>query len=297
MTNLIRLIFILSLLAFHGFAQTGEPVILSVTYQFKHINDLNKPDKPYQEEMILRVGKTESRYSSWTEELNLKKPANDIGGGNSTLVSGGRYGFVPTVFVQSKGIYDFDLLQYPALHKLSRVVKLGSSNYRIETNLPLIDWKIYQEEKKIGSYTCQKAIGIYSGRSYTVWFAPELPFRNGPWKLWGLPGLILEAKDNKGEVVFLFKELNKGAEKESTAARNARIVRVSEKAFEQASRAFEKDPVGVYQSQLPIGTTEKAQLAFIDDKGNFYYGEEGRKLYDSYKRDLKQRRNNPIEIK
>lgn len=292
-------VLVLVLITLQGFAQKGEPVILSVTYQFKHINDLNKPNKYDEQEMILRLGKTESRYDSWTDEVNRKtlvKSTNN-GNSNSTAKSGGKFSFVPTVFVKGKDIQDFDLLQYPALNKLIRIVTLGSSNYVIETSMPVIDWKVYEEKREIGSYTCQKAIGTYAGRIYTAWFAPKLPFRNGPWKLSGLPGLILEAKDSTGEVAFLFKELNTGESNESTAPRKTRIIKVSEKAFERANEAFEKDPVAVYQSQLPIGTIEKAQIVFTDDKGNFYYGEEGKKLYDSYKKDLKQRKNNPLELK
>jgi GLPGLI family protein len=292
------LVLVLSLSVFQSIAQEGESVILSVTYDFKHIKDLNKPNKPYQQDMILRLGKTESRYGSWTYEVNMKNPikkSNSSGG--SEAKTGGVYGFVPVVFVQSDGVQDFDLLQYPSLDKLVRIVKLGSSNYLIETKLPTINWKVFEENKEIGGYTCQKAIGVYAGRTYIAWFAPKLPFRNGPWKLSGLPGLILEAKDLTGEVSFSFKELNKGDGKESTAPRTTRIIKVSEKAFDRASEAFERDPIAVYQSQLPIGTTEKAQLAFKDEKGVSYFGDEGKKLYDSYKKDLKQAKINPLELK
>lgn len=44
-------------------------------------------------------------------------------------------------------------------------------------------------------YLCQKATTTYAGRTWTVWFAEDLPINAGPWKLSGLPGLIMDAYD------------------------------------------------------------------------------------------------------
>lgn len=76
-----------------------------------------------------------------------------------------------------------------------------------EPKLPVIDWKIESEEKKIGNFTAQKAVASFRGRTYTAWFCPVIPVSDGPWKLQGLPGLILEASDEKGEVKFIFKAI------------------------------------------------------------------------------------------
>ena len=42
------------------------------------------------------------------------------------------------------------------------------------------------------------------GRSYEVWFAPDIPISDGPWKFYGLPGLILEAYDIQHHYEFTF---------------------------------------------------------------------------------------------
>ncbi len=58
-----------------------------------------------------------------------------------------------------------------------------------------VKWQLVEEEKMIGGIPCSKAVGFFKGREYIVWYAPSIAHPEGPWKLGGLPGLILEAYD------------------------------------------------------------------------------------------------------
>jgi GLPGLI family protein len=64
------------------------------------------------------------------------------------------------------------------------------------------------ETKKIDSFICQKAVGNFRGRTWYAWYVKEIPVSTGPWKLHGLPGLIIEASDSLDEVKFIFESLS-----------------------------------------------------------------------------------------
>lgn len=82
--------------------------------------------------------------------------------------------------------------------------KAGSLEYGVYTE-PLggIQWEISDSTKTILGYDCVKAAANYHGRDWTVWFAPDIPLQEGPWKLTGLPGLILEASESTGQHSFV----------------------------------------------------------------------------------------------
>jgi GLPGLI family protein len=70
-----------------------------------------------------------------------------------------------------------------------------------------ITWEISKKTKKIGNYNATLATGSFRGRVYKAWFTYEIPTPFGPWKLHGLPGLILEAEDAEKLVTFNLLEI------------------------------------------------------------------------------------------
>lgn len=66
----------------------------------------------------------------------------------------------------------------------------------------LYKWELGDEERVIGEYTCNRAVLHYGGREWVAWYAPDLPINQGPWKLKGLPGLILSAETTDGAFRF-----------------------------------------------------------------------------------------------
>jgi len=65
-------------------------------------------------------------------------------------------------------------------------------------------WDISPQTLDFNGYKVQKATVIFGGRIWTAWFAPEIKISDGPYKLSGLPGLILKLEDDKGDYKFNF---------------------------------------------------------------------------------------------
>lgn len=104
----------------------------------------------------------------------------------------------------------------------------------VSDRVPAIKWKILSDTKQIGNYKCQKAIGQFRGRKYTVWFSVEVPLALGPWKLGGLPGLIFEASDSTANVSFnLVSIKNKTGEIEFNTSK---LQKKTWKEFEECTR-------------------------------------------------------------
>ncbi|MBQ0021218.1 MAG: GLPGLI family protein [Bacteroidales bacterium] len=66
---------------------------------------------------------------------------------------------------------------------------------RFETTAPAdIRWTLHTETDRVCGMPCQRATATYGGREWTAWFCSEIPSSAGPWRLCGLPGLILRAE-------------------------------------------------------------------------------------------------------
>lgn len=76
--------------------------------------------------------------------------------------------------------------------------------------LPEFDWEMLEGDSVICGYACQKARAVFRGRTWVVWYAMDLPYDDGPWKLRGLPGLILKADDVRGDFAFSAVSIMKG---------------------------------------------------------------------------------------
>ena len=60
---------------------------------------------------------------------------------------------------------------------------------------PDIAWTLNDDTVTIGGYLCQQATCKFRGVAWTVCYTEEVPSSAGPWRLRGLPGLIVKAEN------------------------------------------------------------------------------------------------------
>lgn len=181
-------------------AQKPEMAQAIVHYKFSHIRDTTAKDKPYTENMILFIGQTSSVYKSFdkkTQDALMRKQVED------QMAEQKGSGTMNFKITSSRPTTRAEYYQFASVNKLMRKETLITP-YLIEETMPAINWKISADTASYGTLHCQKATAHFKGRDYTAWFCPDLPFHTGPWKLNGLPGLIVEAYDTNKEVAFKF---------------------------------------------------------------------------------------------
>ena len=178
-----------------------EEAILEVVYSRKAITDTTMRDNRYfLDDVILRIGKNKSMFCGekkiWEDSLlkldrsayhaiwkttyeKDKRAAGFLGGYYGGYVYKDFLGKICT----EKDLFD-----------------MGNWKYREELKTPV--WIVTDSVKTIIGYECIKATTDFKGRQWIAWFAPEIPVSDGPWKLHGLPGLILEAYDKSHDYEF-----------------------------------------------------------------------------------------------
>ena len=80
------------------------------------------------------------------------------------------------------------------------------NGYMYEEPLTMPNWTLHEDTMTVLGYQCKRATTHCFGRDWEVYYAPEIQLSRGPWKLWGLPGLITRATDS--DHYFLFEMTN-----------------------------------------------------------------------------------------
>ena len=169
-------------------------------------DDLNKKDKVRQDEMVLRIGRNSSEFFSlWRRGRDHITDSLTAKGASMNEILTAREKIAYPISVQYYTIYK----NYPEKGTLTHTDNLAMQDYLCTEKMQVPYWEIEQEKTKILGFNCQKASTTFYGRKWEVWFTTEIPVQDGPWKLQGLPGLILQAEDTDKDYCFKCIEIRK----------------------------------------------------------------------------------------
>src|SRR5690606_33230625 len=96
----------------------------------------------------------------------------------------------------------FDRLFFKKDTKLSYTTDLLKTPFIVDDNTLELKWILSNETKTIDGFSCNKANVNLRGRVWEVWYTTSIPISYGPWKFYGLPGLIITATEPSGSFGF-----------------------------------------------------------------------------------------------
>jgi len=170
--------------------QVLEPIELKITYTLHYIFDTAKKEI-VEDIQALEIGKNHAKFYS---VLRAKQ--------DSIFTFPHLYGFSPTRSIpgtaglksNQRRLCDPVFWNYPERGSLFTINYFFNTEYAYSETVPRIVWQIEENMQTVLGYSAHKATARFRGRDWVVWFAPELPTSLGPWKLSGLPGLIVKAE-------------------------------------------------------------------------------------------------------
>ena len=196
-------ILLLSSLAVQATAR--EPMIdrahMKCLYRYVYTFDTLK-NELRDDLLILQIGKEVSKcYSYYTFQCDSLRRTPDGAKVWSELFrraieKDGIYGDFPHVRM-STYVYK----NYPT-GQMTITDRISLQDYCYVDSLHAQTWTMGDSTREVLGYTCQQATADFRGRRWTAWFTMDIPVSDGPWKLGGLPGLILEAYDEGQQHVF-----------------------------------------------------------------------------------------------
>lgn len=234
--------------------EKGEPCDTArylVYYNMAMVKDtVNAPDKPVKEMMRLEIGGHTSLFYSY--DSFLADSANAVvaknGGNNYT----------------GEGEISWRLyIDYPRQGKVSLLDKFGMDRFVFTEDYAAPLWTpVADSSAVILGYPCSMAVTTYKGRTWYAWYAADVPIDAGPWKLRGLPGLVLRAYDSRKHYVFDAAGLVNAAPGMAIYYKGGKYEVLDRKTYDDLRRRYYADPVGY------ITNNPRVTVSIKDGKGN-----------------------------
>ena len=234
--------------------EAGEPcdtMRYVVYYDLAFVKDTtDAADKPINEMTRLEVGdRVQYFYSNKSFQADS---ANAI-----VMKNGGNY-------YNGDGQIQWRLYKnYPAEGKTSLLEKFGMDRFVCTDDYAAPAWTpVADSSAVILGYQCSMAVATYKGRTWYAWYAEDIPLDAGPWKLGGLPGLILRAYDAQKHYDFTAAGIVNADPQALIYYKGGKYEPVNRKTLNGIYRRYYADPAGY------ITNNPKITVRYQDKFGN-----------------------------
>ena len=233
---------------------------LVVQYEMKYVKDTTNEKQllnPLKETLMLEIGQKVSKCYSYTFYLR-----------DSVLTADYKAGASQETITQHAQAYGYSSVSYQIfknhpMGKVTTIDRLATTNILCEEDNECPEWQLHPDTMTILSYPCQKATCRFRGRDYTAWYTMEVPVSEGPWKLYGLPGLILKAEDSRGHFSFTCTGLEQSRDAKPILIHTKGREKLSRKELDKMYERFYSDPIGFMEATSP-----NVKINITDGQGN-----------------------------
>ena len=149
---------------------------------------------------------------------------------------------------------------YPS-GKLTHTEKICQDWFRYDEEMPKFDWELTDSVTTVLGYECRSAQCKFRGREWTVFYTEDIPLMDGPWKLHGLPGLIMKASDENGHYTFECIGIRSKADRPITIYK-VPFNKTDRKGYYDTKHRYEINPYAYYEA------TTGGHITVTDMEGN-----------------------------
>lgn len=217
-----------------GAAYASTPALYECIYSYDMKGNSNGKDFSEKTNCILLIGEEHSKFYDYPT-FRLDSVSALPGVSDDTVKD------YHTQVLKSASFFEQEINTSLKDNNILVFCDMAPERYKYEQKLPLIDWEETDETSTICGYQCRKAVGEYGGRKWNAWYSEEIAVPFGPWKILGLPGLILKAIDDSGTHSFEVITFRKG-NGEFAPSKLPNQISIQHDKFIELKNEYDQDP-------------------------------------------------------
>lgn len=212
-------------------------------------------NKPFTEQMLLQVGPNRSAFYSYQAYQT-----------DSVVTAALQRGEAVNINMSSRVSWKL-YKNYPEAGQTTFMDKVANDRYAVTEPTEVPHWQLVPDSADhILGYAVHLAKTHFKGREWLAWYASDIPIDNGPWKLQGLPGLILKACDTAHEYCFDVAALRNISQPKAMTCKKQGYAPIKRKELYKIYQRYYADPIGYTLLSYPASSTNSIKIT--DKDGN-----------------------------